>query len=67
MICAFLCLIIFQLPKKSACGQQEILRSRTESHNDNAKLWGKYKFKPTQRAMKRLAHPAQVSCVRRGH
>lgn len=38
MICVLLCLIILQLYKKSACGQQEILRSRTESHNDNANI-----------------------------
>lgn len=48
MICA-LCLITLQLQekkKKSVHGQQEILRSRTESHSDDASFCVNLNFTP---------------------
>lgn len=50
MICAFMLDHTSVTKKKSECGQQEILRSITESHNDNASFCVNFfKFKLTAR------------------
>lgn len=65
--CAFVELCSFMLDhtsftkkkkKKSACGQQEILRSRTESHNDYASFCVTFfKLKPSLRAVEEQHTP----------